>query len=53
MLPEDFVTSAPVGGRPGVATSEVESALSALRLRVFLGGDLRQADDLASRICES
>ena len=33
VLPEVFVTSTSVGGRPGAATSDVESAVSALRLR--------------------
>ena len=35
VLSDAFVTSVPLGGRPGVATSEVESAVSALRLRGF------------------
>ena len=35
VLSDAFLTSVPLGGRPGVATSEVESAVSALRLRGF------------------
>ena len=53
VLPNAFVTSAPVGGRPGAATSEVESAVSALRLRGFCWRILGRVDDLASRICDS
>ena len=35
VLADAFVTSAPLGGRPGVATSEVESEVAALRLRAI------------------
>ena len=53
VLSDAFVTSAPLGGRPGVATSEVESAVSALRLRGFSNGFSMRVDALLLRICES
>ena len=53
VLSDAFVTSVPLGGRPGVATSEVESAVSALRLRGFANVCLMLVDDLVLRICES
>ena len=53
VLSDAFVTSVPRGGRPGVATSEVESAVSALRLRGFSNGCLMLVDDLVLRMCES
>ena len=39
--------------RPGAATSEVESAVSALRLRGICSGCLRGVDDLVLRVRES
>ena len=53
VLQAAFVTSVPLGGRPCVATSEVGSAVSVLRLREFASKCLMLVDDLFLRICES
>ena len=53
VLSDAFVTSVPLGGHPGVATTEVESAVSALRLRGFSNSFLMRVYDFVLRICES